>query len=53
MSFLIQCAELELGCQQHKDPCFVIGLAEVIRNIGLSKLPLSVAELYRPFFSQY
>jgi hypothetical protein len=53
MSFLIQAAVLEIGCEQHKDPFFVRALAEVIKTIGLKKLPHTVAELYRPFFAQY
>ena len=53
MSLLIQCASLELGCSQHKDPDFVKALADVIRTIGLKKLPSAVAAMYVPFFEIY
>jgi hypothetical protein len=44
---------LEPGCDQYKDPDFVIALAAVIRSNGISCLPLSVAQLYLPFFAHY
>ena len=53
MSFLIQCAELQPGCQQHQDIHFVPAIADVIRTVGLIKLSKTIAELYQPFFSQY
>jgi hypothetical protein len=53
MSFFIQCAELKPGCQQHQDLHFAPALADVIRAVGISKLPKSVAELYKPFFANY
>ena len=44
---------MELGCDQYKDPDFVIALAAIIRANGISSLPLSVAQLYLPFFANY